>query len=155
MIFNEKMTGTKHNRPELAKLLDRMTEGDTVVVESLSRLGRSTKDLLELTELFQRKGVNFVSLKESIDTHTSTGRLLFTLMSAIAQFERDIIAERTQEGLRAARARGRMGGRPKVNADAVKKALKLYHTGQYSIREIEKMTGVKKSTLYRNLKANI
>ena len=155
MIFNEKMTGTKHNRPELAKLLDRMTEGDTVVVESLSRLGRSTKDLLELTELFQRKGVNFVSLKESIDTHTSTGRLLFTLMSAIAQFERDIIAERTQEGLRAARARGRMGGRPKVNADAVKKALKLYHTGQYSIREIEEMTGVKKSTLYRNLKANI
>ena len=153
LIFNEKMTGTKRNRPELEKLLDRMTEGDTVVVESLSRLGRSTKDLIELTELFQSRGVNFVSLKESIDTQTSTGKLLFTLMSALAQFERDVIADRTREGLQAARARGRTGGRPRANADAVKKALKLYHTGQYAIREIEEMTGVKKSTLYRNLSA--
>lgn len=151
IIFNEKMTGTKRERPELMKMLDRMTEGDTVVIESLSRLGRSTKDLIELTELFQSKGVNLVSLKESIDTNTSTGKLLFTLMSAIAQFERDTIADRTREGLRAARARGRTGGRPKTDADNVKKALKLYKTGQYSIKEIEDMTGVKKSTLYRNL----
>lgn len=150
-IYNEKMSGTKRNRPELEKLLDRMTEGDTVVVESLSRLGRSTKDLIELTELFDRKGVHLVSLKESIDTSTSTGKLLFTLMSAIAQFERDVIADRTREGLRAAKARGRMGGRPKVNSTDIKKAVKLYRTGQYSIKEIEEMTGIKKSTLYRNL----
>ena len=155
LIFNEKMTGTKRNRPELSKLLDRMTEGDTVVIESLSRLGRSTKDLIELTELFQSKGVHLVSLKESIDTNTSTGKLLFTLMSAIAQFERDVIADRTREGLRAARARGRVGGRPKVSADAVKKAVKLYRTGQYSIREIEELTGLKKSTLYRYLQKNV
>ncbi len=152
-IYNEKMTGTKKDRPELAKLIDRMTEGDTVVIESLSRLGRSTKDLIELTELFQSKGVHLVSLKENIDTSTSTGKLLFTLMSAIAQFERDTIADRTCEGLRAARARGRMGGRPKTDSDAVKKAVKLYRTGQYSIKEIEELTGVKKSTLYRNLQA--
>lgn len=152
MIFNEKMTGTKRDRPELSKMLDRMTIGDTVVVESLSRLGRSTKDLIELVELFEQRGVHLVSLKESIDTSTSTGRLLFTLMSAIAQFERDVIADRTREGLRSARARGRCGGRPKVDADAVKKAVKLYRTGQYSVREIEELTGVKKSTLYRNLK---
>lgn len=151
MIYNEKMTGTKKDRPELSKLLDRMTDGDTVVVESLSRLGRSTKDLIELMELFQSKGVHLVSLKESIDTSTSTGKLLFTLMSAIAQFERDVIADRTREGLNAARARGRMGGRPKANPDQVKKAVKLYNTGQYSIKEIEELTGVKKSTLYRNL----
>ena len=151
IIFNEKMTGTKRERPELTKLLDRITEGDTVVIESLSRLGRSTKDLIELTELFEKKGVHLVSLKESIDTSTSTGKLLFTLMSAIAQFERDVIADRTKEGLRSARARGRKGGRPKTNPDAVKKAIKLYNTGQYSIREIEELTGVKKSTLYRNL----
>jgi DNA invertase Pin-like site-specific DNA recombinase len=151
-IYNEKMTGTKRERPELAKMLDRMTGGDTVVIESLSRLGRSTKDLIELTELFQSKGVNLVSLKESIDTNTSTGKLLFTLMSAIAQFERDVIADRTREGLKAARARGRMGGRPKTNIDAVKMAVKLYRTQQYSIREIEEMTGVKKDTLYRNMK---
>ena len=92
IIFNEKMTSTKKERPELSKMIDRMTEGDTVVIESLSRLGRSTKDLIELTELFQGKGVHLVSLKEAIDTSTSTGKLLFTLMSAIAQFERDVIA---------------------------------------------------------------
>ena len=152
MIFNEKMTGTKRDRPELSKMLDRMTIGDTVVVESLSRLGRSTKDLIELVELFEQKGVHLVSLKESIDTSTSTGRLLFTLMSAIAQFERDVIADRTREGLRSARTRGRCGGRPKVDADTVKKAVKLYRTGQYSVREIEELTGIKKSTLYRRLK---
>ena len=151
-IYNEKLTGTKRDRPELAKMLDRMTEGDSVVVESLSRLGRSTKDLIELTETFQSKGVNLVSLKESIDTNSPTGRLLFTLMSAIAQFERDVIADRTREGLNAARARGRTGGRPKTNADAVKKAVKLYNTGQYSIKEIEELTGVKKDTLYRSIR---
>ena len=147
IIYNEKMTGTKRDRPELTKLLDRMTEGDTVVIESLSRLGRSTKDLIELTELFQSKGVHLVSLKESIDTSTSTGKLLFTLMSAIAQFERDVIADRTREGLKSARARGRTGGRPKTDPDAVRKAIKLYNTQQYSIKEIEELTGVK-SPLY-------
>lgn len=151
MIFNEKMTGTKKDRPELNKLLNRIMEGDTVVVESLSRLGRSTKDLIELTELFQSKGVHLVSLKEAIDTSTSTGKLLFTLMSAIAQFERDTIADRTREGLRSARVRGRTGGRPKTDPEKIKKAVKLYGTRQYSIKEIEEMTGVKKSTLYRNL----
>lgn len=151
MIYNEKMSGTKKNRPELTKLLDRITEGDTVVVESLSRLGRSTKDLIELTETFQSKGVNLVSLKESIDTNSPTGKLLFTLMSAIAQFERDVIADRTREGLKAARARGRMGGRPRADPEQVKKAVKLYKTEQYSIKEIEELTGIKKSTLYRNL----
>ena len=151
VLYNEKMTGTKRDRPELAKMLDRMTEGDTVVIESLSRLGRSTKDLIDLTELFQSKGVHLVSLKESIDTSTSTGKLLFTLMSAIAQFERDVIADRTREGLKSARARGRTGGRPRTDPAAVKKALRLYATKEYSIKEIEELTGVKKSTLYRNL----
>lgn len=151
IIYNEKMSGTKKNRPELTKLLDRITEGDTVVVESLSRLGRSTKDLIELTETFQSKGVNLVSLKESINTNSPTGKLLFTLMSAIAQFERDVIADRTREGLKAARARGRMGGRPRADPEQVKKAVKLYKTKQYSIKEIEELTGIKKSTLYRNL----
>ena len=151
-IFQEKMSGTKRDRPELTKLLAHITEGDTVVIESLSRLGRSTKDLIELTELLQSKGVQLVSLKESIDTSTPTGKLLFTLMSALAQFERDVIADRTREGLKAARARGRLGGRPKVNQDSIKKAIKLYNTQQYSIKEIEELTGVKKATLYRNLK---
>ena len=132
-IFNEKMTGTKRDRPELNKLLDRMMEG-------------------ELVELFRERGVHLVSLKEQIDTSTPAGKLLFTLMSAVAQFERDVIAERTKEGLDAARARGHIGGRPRTNAQKVKQAVKLYHTKQYTVREIEELTGVKKATLYRNLK---
>ena len=152
-IYNEKMTGTKRNRPELEKLLERLIEGDTVVVESLSRLGRSTKDLIWLMETFNAKGVNLVSLKESIDTTTSTGKLLFTLMSAIAQFERDVIADRTREGLNSARARGRNGGRPRTDSDKLRKAIKLYNTQQYSLAEIEEITGVKRSTLYRGIRS--
>ena len=152
-IYNEKMTGTKRNRPELEKLLERLTEGDTVVVESLSRLGRSTKDLIWLMETFNSKGVNLISLKESIDTTISTGKLLFTLMSAIAQFERDVIADRTREGLNSARARGRKGGRPRTDSEKLRKAIKLYNTQQYSLAEIEDMTGVKRSTLYRGIRS--
>lgn len=151
-IYNEKMTGTKRDRPELEKMLERLTEGDTVVVESLSRLGRSTKDLIQLMELFNSKGVNLVSLKESIDTTTSTGKLLFTLISALAQFERDVIADRTREGLASARARGRKGGRPPTNTESVKKAVKLYNTGEYTVNEIQELTGVRKTTLYKNLR---
>ena len=151
-IYNEKMTGTKRDRPELEKMLERMTEGDTVVIESLSRLGRSTKDLIELVELFEKRGVHLVSLKEQIDTTTSTGKLLFTLMSAIAQFERDTIADRTRAGLKAARARVHFGGRPRFDEEKVRQAIKLYNTGEYSLREIEELTGVKKGTLYRSLK---
>jgi DNA invertase Pin-like site-specific DNA recombinase len=150
-IYNEKITGKKRDRPELVKMLDRMTEGDTVVIESLSRLGRSTKDLIELVELFERRNVALISLKESIDTNTPTGKLLFTLMSAIAQFERDCISDRTIEGLKAARARGRVGGRPRIAGEPIKRAVKLYKTGQHSLREIEELTGIKKDTLYRNL----
>lgn len=151
-IYNEKMTGTKRNRPELEKLMERLTEGDTVVVESLSRLGRSTKDLIWLMETFNSKGVNLVSLKESIDTTSSTGKLLFTLMSALAQFERDVLADRTREGLAAAKARGRKGGRPPANSESVKMAVKLYRTGEYTAKEIYELTGVRKTTLYKNLK---
>ena len=151
-IFQEKMSGTKRDRPELNRMLAHVSEGDTIVVESLSRLGRSTKDLIELVELLGEKQVQLVSLKESIDTSTPTGKLLFTLMSAMAQFERDVIAERTQEGLKAARARGRKGGRPRCDGRKLQQAIKLYDTGQHTIKEIEELTSIKKATLYRALK---
>jgi DNA invertase Pin-like site-specific DNA recombinase len=93
-----------------------------------------------------------VSLKETIDTTTPTGKLLFTILSSLAQFERDVLVERTQEGLAAARARGRNGGRPKTDETAVKKAVALYQTKQYSLKEIQELTGVSASTIYRAIK---
>lgn len=150
-IYCEKMTGTKKDRPELTEMISRLSEGDTVVIESLSRLGRSTRDLLDLMDLFNSKGVNLVSLKEQIDTTTPTGKCFFTIISAISQFERDLIVARTNEGLKAARARGRTGGRPKIDSEKLDRAIRLYKSEEYTVKEIEEMTGVKKATLYRYL----
>ena len=90
-----------------------------------------------------------------IDTTSPTGKLLFTILASLSQFERDVLAERTVEGLAAARARGRMGGRPKTDAEAMKKALPLYRTNQYSVKEITNLTGVSKSALYRAIEADV
>ena len=96
--------------------------------------------------------IRLISLKESIDTTSATGRLLFTIISSLAAFERETLIERTNEGLASARARGKRGGRPKTDETALKKAIALYQTGQYSLADIQSMTGVSKSTLYRALK---
>ena len=151
-LYCEKMSGTKKNRPELDAMLRELRDGDTVVIESLSRLGRSVKNLAELIELFNEKNVRLVSLKETIDTTSSTGKLLFSILASLCQFERDVLAERTSEGLAAARARGRVGGRPKTNSKAVEKAVALYNTKQYTISEITNLTSVSRSTLYRAIK---
>ena len=147
-IYQEKYTGTKANRPEFDKLRATLRMGDTVIVESLSRLGRSSKDLLAILEEFDNKGITLVSLKESIDISTPTGKLLVTVLSALAQFERDIIVQRTQEGLEAARARGRKGGRPRKDPKKVQQALKLYDSQMHSTKEIAEITGVSVKTLY-------
>ena len=151
-IFCEKISGTKKNRPELDKLLSEVSSGDTIVIESLSRLGRSVKNLAEFMEFFNENNIRLVSLKETIDTTSSTGRLLFTIISSLSQFERDVLAERTSEGLKAARARGRFGGRPKISTEKLNKAIALYKTKEYTITEITELTGVSKSTLYRSVK---
>ena len=151
-LFCEKISGAKKSRPELDKLLAVLENGDSIVIESLSRLGRSVKNLSELMELFNEKGIRLISLKESIDTTSATGRLLFTIISSLAAFERETLIERTNEGLASARARGKRGGRPKTDEMALKKAIALYQTGQYSLADIQSMTGVSKSTLYRALK---
>lgn len=150
-IFTEKMTGTKANRPELDKLKNKLRNGDTVVIESLSRLGRSTKDLLALIDEWNKQGIKLVSLKESIDTTTPTGKLLLTVLSAISQFERDITVQRTNEGLQAARARGRTGGRPRADRKAIEKAVKLHRAQTHSIAEITAICGISQATLYRAL----
>jgi DNA invertase Pin-like site-specific DNA recombinase len=151
-IFCEKMSGTKKNRPELDLMLQKVQTGDPIVVESLSRLGRSVKNLSELMELFNSKNIHLVSLKEVIDTSSATGKLLFSIISSLAQFERDNLADRTKEGLDAARARGRHGGRPKTKSKALQKAIALYKTKEYSVTEVTDLTGISKSTLYRALK---
>lgn len=119
------------------------------MIESLSRLGRSAKNLLELMELFDRAGVAVLSMKEAIDTSTSVGRLLVTVLAALAQFERDLTVERTKEGLTAARARGRKGGRPPVDTKKVQKAIRLYQSKQLSVADICAQCGISSATLYR------
>ena len=150
-ILTEKMTGTKSERLELTRLKDIVRTGDTLVIESFSRLGRSTKDLIELVEYFEGKGVKLISIKENFDTNTPQGRLMLTVFQAFNQFERDLIAQRTRDGLISARARGRKGGRPKVKDKYIEKAIKLYNSKEYSISEIVEMAGVSQATLYRYL----
>jgi len=147
--FMEKETGTKTNRPQLDRLKDEVREGDTIYIESLSRLGRSTKDLLALIELFHGKGVTVISDKEKIDTSKPTGKMLTTIMCALAEFERDLIVERTKEGLEAARARGRKGGRKPKSEKDIKIALSLYDSKDYSIAEICKRCNLSQGTLYK------
>lgn len=151
-IFEEKVSGKSKERPELKKMLEMLRPGDKVVVWSLDRIGRDVRHLIELADFFEKNDVTFVSLKENIDTSTPTGRLFFYIMAALADFERTRTIERTREGLNAARARGRVGGRPKIDEKTIKKALKLYDSKDYSIKEICEMTGISSMTLYRHLK---
>lgn len=150
-ILTEKMTGMKANRPELNRLKDKPRPGDTVVVESLSRLGRSTKDLIDIVTYFEEQDVKLVSLKENFDTTAPRGRLMMTVFQAFSQFERDLIVELTKEGLKSARARGRKGSRPRVNQRDIERAVKLYESQTYNVKEITEMTGISKATFYRYL----
>jgi len=148
-ILTEKITGTKLDRPELTRLKDKVRPGDTLIIESFSRLGRSTKDLIEIVGYFENKDVKLISIKENFDTNTPQGKLMITVFQAFSQFERDIIVQRTKEGLESARARGRKGGRPKVKDKNIEKALNLYNSKEYSISEIVSMSGISQATLYR------
>lgn len=150
-VFVEKASGMKDARPELNRMLEMIREGDDVVVVKLDRISRSTKHLIELSETFDRMGVNFISLGDSIDTTTPMGRFFFRVMASIAELERDMIAERTKDGLKAARARGHMGGRPKVPGNVLSRAIRMYESSTFTVKEITEATGVSKSTLYRNL----
>ncbi|MDC0763510.1 recombinase family protein [Brevibacillus sp. AG] len=150
-IYQEKMSGKRDDRPELNRLLDKLREGDVLIVYKLDRLGRSTFKLLELTSEFEKKGIEFVSITDGIDTTTPVGKFFFRMMASIAELERDIIVERTQAGLKAARARGRVGGRPKTDKSKLEAALSLYKAGDMSVPEIVAATGVSKATLYRHI----
>ena len=149
-IFQEKFTGTRKDCPELLRMMDVAWEGDTVIICELTRLSRSVKDLFDLVEQVEKAGANIKSLKEPwLDTTTPQGRLLFTIFSGVSQFERELIRERTMEGLASARARGRMGGRPGKDKKTIDQALTLYDSKAYSVDEISKTTGISRATLYK------
>ena len=147
-VFEEKASGAKRDRPELAAALSFMRKSDTLVVWKLDRLARSLKQLMETVEDLSARGVGFRSLTEAIDTTTSGGRLVFHIFGALAEFERGIIRERTTAGLEAARARGRVGGRPKsLTEDDLGVARTLLKDGQLTIAQVAERLGVAPSTL--------
>jgi DNA invertase Pin-like site-specific DNA recombinase len=150
-IYSENITGTKRNRPELNRMLAALQTGDTVVVVELTRLGRSTKDLLEIVETIHQKGAHFKSLNEAwLDTNSPWGQLIFTIFAALSQFERDLTSERTKSGLRAAAIRGRRGGRPAKKTDIAAAVLSLFTEG-VKIADIAEGAGVSRSTIDRIL----
>jgi len=153
-IFIEKITGTKASRPELDKLREQMREGDTLVVTRLDRLGRSTKDLLAIASELEETGVQLEVLEQNINTKTAEGKLFFTLIAAFAQFEHDLMVARTKDGLAAARARGRLGGRkPKLTEAQKKQVKKLYDERDLTVREIAAMFHITAPTVYRALES--
>ena len=151
-VFTDKVSGAGNERPGLKAALEYVREGDTLLVWRLDRLGRSLKDLIEIIGGLEKRGVGFKSLQESIDTTTSGGRLIFHVFGALAEFERNLIRERTRAGLEAARARGRKGGRPRVlDSKKVELAYRLYDEKKHTIKEICQMLGISKPTLYAYL----
>ncbi|PGZ92183.1 recombinase family protein [Bacillus sp. AFS029533] len=153
-IYHEKITGKSKacEREQLKELMKHLRKGDTIVIESLTRLGRSTKDLIEVSEMLEGKGVQLKSIKENIDTTTLTGKAMFGMLAVKAQFERDLISERTKFGLEAAISRGKKGGRKKTDEAALKKAKKLYDAKTLTVAEICETTGVSRTVLYDYLR---
>lgn len=153
-LFEEKASGAQRERPQLMAALEFMRDGDTLVVWRLDRLARSLRQLIETVEALERRGIGFKSITESIDTRTPGGRLVFHIFGALAEFERGIIRERTMAGLKAARERGRTGGRPaRLDDDDLAAARALLADPNIGVREVARRLGVSVSTLYRHLPA--
>ena len=150
-IFTDKITGTKEERPGLATAVSRLREGDTLVVWRLDRLGRSLKHLIETVTSMQGQGIAFQSITENINTASATGQLVFHIFASLAEFERSLIKERTIAGVAAARARGRKGGRPKLNTSLSKVAMakRLYADKTNTPDDICETLHISRATLYR------
>jgi DNA invertase Pin-like site-specific DNA recombinase len=153
-IYRDTASGATTERPGLTQALEHLRPGDTLVVWRLDRLGRTLKQLIELINDFNTRGIGFKSLQENIDTTTSGGKLVFHIFGALAEFERDIIRERTNAGLQAARARGRLGGRPRaLNPKQIALAKSLYDSREHSIQDICNTLHISRGTLYKYIKA--
>lgn len=155
-IFYEAISSIKSERPELNRILELVRDGDVIVIWKLDRLGRSLKHLIALVAELINRGVGLKSLNDPIDTTNSQGRLIFNIFASLAEFERDLIVERTQAGLKSARSRGRLGGRPKgLSENAKRKAVAaeaLYRGGKLGVNEIASNLCISKSTLYSYLR---
>ena len=147
-IITEKISGTRKNRPGLEQLKSSLKSGDKVIVFRLDRLGRSLQDLLDLMNFFEDKGVAFVSIHESINTGTSTGKLIFHIFAALAEFERNLIRDRIMEGLKSARERGKIGGSKKILSNNKIKEVKQKHKKGESISKIARDYNVSRATIY-------
>ena len=153
-MFEEKASGALGARPELERALDHLRPGDTLIVWRLDRLGRSLRHLIEVVGQLEERGVAFRSVTEGIDTSTPGGKLVFHIFASLAEFERELIRERTRAGLAAARARGRRGGRPsKLTPEKIEVARQMYQSGAHTLATIATTVGVSRATLYRALKA--
>lgn len=153
-VFVEKASGAQRERPELKAALEYLRAGDALVVWKLDRLARSVKQLIETVEGMEAKGIGFRSLTEAIDTTTAGGKLVFHIFGALAEFERSIIRERTRAGLDAAKARGRLGGRPsKLTAQDLIAAKAMLADPSFTVEAVAKRLGVSSATLYRHLPA--
>lgn len=148
-FYIDRQSGKNTDRPQLREMMNYARKNDVIVVESLSRLARNTRDLIDITDQFNKNEIHLISLKESIDATTPSGRAMMKMFSVFADFEREIIVERTKEGLASARARGHVGGRPAINKETVANAIKLYDSRKFSIQEICKITGISKGSLYK------
>lgn len=150
-VFEEKESGRKAERPVLAKCLDYMREGDCLVIIKLDRLARSMRDLIEIVETLKKRGIDFMSINDHIETTTPQGKFFFHITGAVAELEADLIRERTCAGLAAARARGRVGGRKaKMTPEKIEAARKLLRDSTPP-QEVAKLLGVARSTLYRHI----
>ncbi len=151
-IFVEHASGAKVDRPELNNLIEFARDGDTIVVWKLDRLARSLKQLIKTVEHLEDRQIGFVSLTEAMDTTTPGGKLIFHVFGALAEFERGIITERTCAGLKAAKARGRLGGRPPaITGDDINVAQAMLSDPAISFAEVARRLGVSSSTLYRHI----
>ena len=151
-VFIDRMSGKNTNRPELQKMMDFVREGDTVIVESISRFARNTKDLLDLVEKLTKKNVEFVSKKEAIDTTTPTGKFMLTIFGAVAELEREYILQRQREGIAIAKEKGVYKGRKPIERPEFEHILSIWRAGKITAVEAMKRLDMKPSTFYRKVK---
>jgi len=151
-VYTDKLSGKDTARPELQKMIEFVREGDSITVESISRFARNTKDLLDLVEQLEAKGVQFISQKESIDTSTATGLFMLTVFGAVARLERDNIRQRQSEGIAIAKAEGRFNGRPKKESEAFESVYLDWKANKITAVEASRLCNMARSTFYRRVK---